>query len=130
MSPGFDPNSIPGYAGALDSTSKAVMAKLAATGGNPFGNPGGLIDANKQIVSGTALPAIQNYQALNANTGFGPAMSGAMQLQQQQIGAQSNVPAAIASGLGSLTAPDNSLQALLKQLSGTGWNLGTGAYTP
>ena len=126
MTPGFDPNSIPGYAGALDSTSKSVLARLSATGGNPFGNPAGLVQANKDIVSGTALPAIQNYQATNANTGFGQAMNGAMQLQQQQIGAQSNVPAALASGLGSVTAPDNSLTSLLAQLKGSGLTLNNG----
>ncbi|WP_460992138.1 hypothetical protein, partial [Staphylococcus aureus] len=63
MTPGFDPMSIPGYSGAVDTTSKSLLAKLSASGGNPFGNPGGLIDANKQIVSVPDLPAIENYQA-------------------------------------------------------------------
>lgn len=61
MTPGFDPNSIPGYAGALDTASKSILARLSARDGNPFGSPGGLIQANKDIVSGTALPAINEY---------------------------------------------------------------------
>ena len=43
MTPGFDPTSIPGYAGALDTASRGILARLSATSGNPFGNPGGLI---------------------------------------------------------------------------------------
>lgn len=69
MTPGFDPTSIAGYQGALDTASQSILRKLSATGGNPYGNPGGLIEANKQIVSGTAMPIIQNYQNQNANTG-------------------------------------------------------------
>ena len=129
MKAGFDPSSIPGYAGAVDTASKALLARLSAQNGNPFGNPGGLIDANKQIISGTALPAINEYQRLNANTGFGNSMNAALGLQTGAIGADNNVLAGLASGLGSLTAPDNSLASLLKQLQGAGgyqWNEGMG----
>ena len=69
MTPGFDPASIPGYSGALDTASQSILRQLSAQNGNPYGNPGGLIEANKSIVSGTALPAIQNYQNQNANAG-------------------------------------------------------------
>ena len=69
MTPGFDPASIPGYSGALDTASQSILRQLSAQNGNPYGNPGGLIEANKSIVSGTALPAIQSYQNQNANAG-------------------------------------------------------------
>jgi hypothetical protein len=68
MTPGFDPTTIPGYSGALDTAANALQRKLS-TQGNPFGNPGGQIEANKQIIAGTALPAIQNYQNQNAAAG-------------------------------------------------------------
>ena len=118
MSPGFDPMSIPGYAGALDSTSKSLLARLSAQGGNPFGNPGGLIDANKQIVAGTALPAIQEYQRLNANTGFGSSMNAAANLGTQAIGADAGALNALGYGINSLTNPQPSLADLLKQIQG------------
>ena len=124
MTPGFDPMSIPGYAGALDSTSKNVLARLSATGGNPFGNPGGLIDANKQIVSGTALPAIQEYQRLNANTGFGSSMNAAVNLGTQAIGADAGGLNALGYGINALTNPQPSLSDLLKQIGGFKLNEG------
>jgi hypothetical protein len=126
MTPGFDPNSIPGYSGALDTASKGLLARLSATGGNPFGNPGGLIEANKAIVSGTAMPAINEYQRLNANTGFGSSMNAALGLQTQGIGADANGLNALGYGLNALTNPQPSLQDLLKQMGGFKWNDGTG----
>jgi hypothetical protein len=117
MTPGFDPNSIPGYSGAVDTASKGILARLAASGGNPWGNPGGLIEANKQIISGTALPAIQNYQNQNAVTGgyagFNAAAPGAA---TAGIGAQGGVYNAIGSGLAGLTNPQPSIYDTLARL--------------
>lgn len=117
MTPGFDPNSIPGYAGAVDTASKGILARLAATGGNPWGNPGGLIEANKQIISGTALPAIQDYQRMNAGTGgyagFNAAAPG---MATAQIGAQGGVYNAVGSGLAGLTNPQPSIYDTLARL--------------
>jgi hypothetical protein len=117
MTPGFDPNSIPGYSGAVDTASKGILARLAATGGNPWGNPGGLIEANKQIISGTALPAIQDYQRLNAGTGgyagFNAAAPGAA---TAGIGAQGGVYNAVGSGLAGLLNPQPSLYDTLRGL--------------
>ena len=126
MTPGFDPTSIPGYSGALDTASKSVLARLSASGGNPFGNPGGLIDANKQIVSGTALPAIQEYQRMNANTGFGNSMNAALGLQTQGIGADANSLNALGYGINALTNPQPSLSELIKQLGDYKANNGMG----
>lgn len=112
MSPGFDPTTIPGYSGALDTASKGILARLSATGGNPFGNPGGLIEANKQIVAGTALPAINEYQRMNANTGFGQSMNAALNLQTQGIGADANGLNALGYGLNALTSQQPKQQSL------------------
>src|SRR6185503_40839 len=105
MSSGFDPMSIPGYAGAVDSASKGILARLSATGGNPWGNPGALTEANKSIISGTAMPAINEYQRLNANTGFGSSMNAALGLQTGGINADRGITTALSSGLENLTAP-------------------------
>jgi 7-keto-8-aminopelargonate synthetase-like enzyme len=45
------------------------LRRLSATGGNPFGNPGGLIEANKQIGASLDAPWLQNYRNQNASTG-------------------------------------------------------------
>lgn len=117
MTPGFDPSTIPGYSGAVDTASKGILARLAATGGNPWGNPGGLIEANKQIISGTALPAIQDYQRLNAGTGgyagFNAAAPGAA---TAGIGANAGVYNAVGSGLAGLLNPQPSLLDTLRGL--------------
>ena len=126
MSPNFDPMSMPGYKGALDTASQSILAKLSAAGGNPFGNPGGLIEANKQIVSGTAMPAINEYQRLNANTGFGSSMNAALGLQTQGIGADANTLNALGYGINALTNPQPSLADLLKQLGGSGYQYNKG----
>lgn len=121
MTPGFAATSIPGYQGAVDTASESILRKLSATGGNPFGNPGGLIEANKAIISGTALPAINEYQRLNANTGFGASMNAAVPFQTAAIGSEGNALNALGYGLGQLTQPPKQdLASLLRQLSGTG----------
>ena len=124
MTAGFDPTTIPGYSGALDTASNALLRGLS-TQGNPYGNPGGLIEANKQIVAGTALPAVQNYQTLNSNTGFRTSMNLMNQADVGAIGANRGVTAALGSGLGALTQP-NSLEDILKLYGGmnslrSGW---------
>lgn len=116
MTPGFDPMSIPGYAGALDTTSKSILAKLSAAGGNPFGNPGGLIDANKQIVAGTALPAVTEYQRLNANTGFGNSMNAAIPFETGAVGQEGNLFNAIGYGLNQVTNKEPTLADMIKSL--------------
>ena len=118
MTPGFDPMSIPGYSGALDTASKGILARLSAQGGNPFGNPGGLIDANKQIVAGTAMPAINEYQRQNANAGFGASMNAAIPLQTAAIGQEGNVLNALGYGLNAVANPQPTLADMIKGLQG------------
>ncbi len=69
FSPNWNPLNMPGLQPALDVTSDTILRRLSATGGNPYGNPGGLIEANKAIAGGVTLPAIQNYRNQNASTG-------------------------------------------------------------
>lgn len=120
MAPGFDPSTIPGYSGAVDTASKSLLARLSATGGNPYGNPGGLIDANKQIIAGTALPAVQEYQRLNAGTGFGATLNSAGSLGQNAITQQGNVYNAIGAGINDAINPPKSLAEQLAELRKSG----------
>lgn len=129
MTPGFDPTTIPGYAGALDSSSKAILSRLSATGGNPYGNPGALIEANKQIVNGTALPAVQNYQNQNAASGGISQLAGAVPgIAQQAIGSGSGVYSALGSAASSAFNPPQTVADLLK-LYGVQGGAG-GGYSP
>lgn len=125
MTPGFDPTTIPGYAGALDSTSKAVMAKLSATGGNPYGNPGDLIEANKAIVNGTALPAIQNYQNQNAASGGMSQLAGAVPgIAQQAIGSSGGVYSSLGAGINNAVNPPTTMADWIKMLTSSGISSG------
>ena len=119
LTPGFDITSIPGYKGALDTTSKNLLAHLSATNGNPFGNPGGLIEANKAIVSGTALPAYQTYVNQNI-TGGGLGVPQASTFQNTAINAlgaegQANPLAQTLGYLGGQMTPKTDLASVLKQ---------------
>lgn len=118
MTPGFDPNQIAGYAGALDTAANALQRRLS-TQGNPFGNPGGQIEANKQIVAGTALPAIQDYQRMNAGTGGLANLAAAYpQTQLAAAGSQGNTYNAIGYGVDQvLNGPKTSLNDLLKLIN-------------
>ncbi len=121
MQPGFDPTTIPGYSGALDTASKGLLARLSATGGNPYGNPAGLVQANKDLVSGTALPAINEYQRLNLSSGgLGNLNAAVPALQQGAIGQNANVYNALGYGLNTATQPTQLSTADLIKALGLG----------
>lgn len=117
--PGFDLASAdPAYKGALDSTMQATLRKLS-TQGNPFGNPGGLIEANKAVVNGTALPALDEYRRLNAGTGgLATLNAAAPAAATAAIGSGANTYNAIGAGIADLTKPQSSLSDLLKRYGG------------
>lgn len=117
MTPGFDPTTIPGYKGALDTASDSLLRRLSATGGNPYGNPGGLIEANKAIVSGTALPAIQEYQRTNAGAGGLANLAAAYPATQNSAaGANSNIYNSLGVAAADIFNPRQSLNDLLKSM--------------
>jgi hypothetical protein len=126
MSPGFDPMMIPGYSEAIEDSMNQAMASLSVENGSPFGNPQGVIKANRKVVSGTAMPAINEYQRLNANTGFGNSMNAALGLQSSAIGANANGLNALGYGINALTNPQPSIEELLRQIQGTGYKLNSG----
>ena len=116
MTPGFDPTSIPGYSGALDSSMDSMLRRLSARDGNPWGSPGGLIEANKAIVSGTALPAIQEYQRTNAGAGGLDNLAAAYpQTQAAATNAGSGVWGGFGDAAASIFTPKPSLTDIFKQ---------------
>ena len=128
--PGFTMMNEPGYADALNSTSDALLRKLSATSGNPYGSPGGLIEATKAVNASLALPALQNYRNQNAATGgysafntAAPGVAGAA--INSQGGALTNLAGGISDILNprpqSLTLAD--LLRLGGNLSGGGFSL-------
>jgi hypothetical protein len=120
MAPGFDPMGIPGYKTAIDNSMESQLYGLS-TQGNPFGNPSGLIDANKRVVAGTAMPAIQNYQQMNAVNGGLASMNSAVPgLQAASAQASGNIFNALGGAAADAfsTPKDNSLATLLKQFQG------------
>jgi hypothetical protein len=96
---------------ALDSTLRALSVQ-----GNPIGNPGNLAIAGD----------IANRGWQNAVTGFGnlglAGQDTRSQLLSNAATADRGVTTALSSGLGSLTSPDNSLDALMKKLQGNGFS--------
>ena len=117
MTPGFDVTSIPGYSGAVDTSMETLLRKLSATSGNPFGNPGGLIEANKAVIAGTALPAVSEYQRLNLAGGGLASLNAAVPgFDLSSIGAESNIWKSFGDVAGSVFNPPTTLEQLFKQL--------------
>jgi len=106
FAPGFSMLNEPGYKDALDSTSNSLLSRLSATSGNPFGNPSGLIEANKQINASLALPALQNYRNQNAATsGIASFNSAAPAAATAAIGSQGNALTNIFGGVSDILNP-------------------------
>lgn len=117
FAPGFSMANEPGYKDALDSTSDSLLRKLSATGGNPYGNPGGLIEANKAINSSLALPALNNFRNQNAATGgYGAFNTAAPGAASNAINSSGGALTTLAGGLSDILnpKPQNSLADLLK----------------
>lgn len=118
MTPGFDPTTIPGYSGAVDSAMQAMLRKLS-TSGNPFGQPGALIEANKAIISGTALPAIRDYQSLNSSSGgLSTTAPAANTNSTNAITSSGNTWNSLGAAASNVTSPAFSLSDYFKNLTG------------
>lgn len=117
MTPGFDPSTIPGYKGALDSTAEAISRRMSV-GGNPSANPGNYIEANKAIINGTALPAVQNYQNTNAAAGGLGAISASYPGAATSAStANNNVYSDLGSAFRAATAEPSTIDEILKRLA-------------
>ena len=102
------------------SSLDAVLRGLSVQG-NPFGSPTNIALAGD----------IANKNWQNAVTGFGniglAGQDSRSQLLSNAATADRGVTASLASGLGSLTQPDNSLEGILRRLQGTN-SLNLGNY--
>lgn len=117
--PNFDINSLPGLKGAMDTSTQTLLRQLSATGGNPFGNPGGLAEALKYVTGNVALPALQNYRNQNASSGgFGAFSTAAPGAATGAVTAGGNVYADLGRGAANIFNPPTSLQDALKSLRG------------
>jgi hypothetical protein len=113
MTPGFEPTSIPGFQGAIDTSTQTLLRQLSAQGGNPYGNPGGLAEVQKYITGSVGLPAIQQYQNQNASTGgygaFNTAAPGSMTTAANSAG---NIYNVLGNGINSLLNPPSPTSTL------------------
>ena len=140
--PGFDITADPALKSAMESQSDTLLRRLSAQSGNPFGDPGGLIEANKSVLSGVALPYLQNYRSQNAATGGYGSYAGAganptgtssglptgtslqapganTQLDLASLTSGANVWNALGSSASSVFNPPSSLEELLKKFKGS-----------
>jgi hypothetical protein len=126
FAPGFSMANEPGYAGAMKSASDAVLASLSAKGGNPYGDPHALIEANKAILDGTALPALYNYRNQNASTGgYGAFNTAAPGAALGAANAEGNIYNAIGYGLNNVLNPQPTIADLIKAMKPAGLTSGT-----
>lgn len=103
--PGFDmAQADPAYQGAMDQSSNSIMRSLSAQGGNPYDNPGGLMQAQKYVTQNTALPQLNTYRSQLG--GFGQlGVNTAGTAGMNAVPAQSGTYTAMGSGLAGLTNP-------------------------
>ncbi len=130
--PGFDiTKTDPSYQGALDSASNSVLKGLSVTKGNPFDNPGAVMEANKYVTQNTALPHLNTYRSqlgsfgqLGTNTAGTASLNGAA-----GAGGTAN---ALGYGLNSLTSDNSAFEDYMKKYmtqNGTNqFKLNTGGY--
>jgi hypothetical protein len=113
--PGFDMSSDPAYQGALDQASNSVLRKLSATGGNPFDNPGGVMEANKYVTQNVALPQLNTYRSQLGSFG----QLGTNQAGTAGLGAAQSAGGtydALGAGLQALTKPQDPYADLFKNM--------------
>lgn len=119
FAPGFSMANEPGYAGALQATSDAVLRSLSAKGGNPYGNPAALEQANKYILNATALPALYQYRNQNASTGgYGAYNTAAPGAATGAATSEGNIYSALGYGLNNVLNPQPTIVDLAKAMKG------------
>jgi len=111
--PGFNvATADPAFAALKDQTSESLLRKLSATGGNPFGNPGGLIEANKQIGASLDAPWLQNYRNQNAATGgYGAFNTAAPSAAMTAAGNDNNWMSVLGGGISNILNPPQQTNA-------------------
>ena len=117
---GFDITQDPALKAAMEGTSTTMLNRLS-TQGNPFGNPSGVAEANKYVLSNVALPYLNQYRTLNANTGGYSAYNNSaasgpnMQPTLSAINADTNVWSAAGAGVADIFTPKTDFEQLWKK---------------
>jgi hypothetical protein len=126
--PGFDIfQADPALQGAVDQTSNSLLRKLS-TSGNPFDNPGGLMEAQKYVNQNVALPQLNTYRSqlgtfgqLGTGTAGQAGLNSASQVNSGanfiQPQSNSGIYDALGYGLSQLTNPTPDINSLLQQMN-------------
>jgi hypothetical protein len=124
--PGFDlAKQDPAFQGALDQSSNAVLRGLS-TKGNPFDNPGGIMEANKYVTQNVALPQLNTYRSQLGSFGqLGTNTAGTAGLNAAQ--SSGGKYDALGYGLSQMTQPANPWEDMMKQMGAPKLSLGWGA---
>jgi hypothetical protein len=117
FNPNFDVSKITGLQQAMDTSYQGLLHGLS-TQGNPYGNPGGLNEAQKNITGNLILPTLQNYRNQNAASGgYGAFSTAAPQAASNAINASGNIYSDIGRGVGNALNPPPTLDQYFRQLS-------------
>lgn len=117
FNPNFDVSKITGLQQAMDTSYQGLLHGLS-TQGNPYGNPGGLTEAQKNITGNLILPTLQNYRNQNAASGgYGAFSTAAPQAASNAINASGNIYSDIGRGVGNALNPPPTLDQYFRQLS-------------
>lgn len=108
--PGFDIGNEPGFKNAMDTAFNTYMRAASAgnaqgvASGNPFDNPGALMESQKYLLGNLALPYLQNYRSgLSSSGQLG--IEPSAQLGSNKIQAQGGVYDAIGYGIDQVFNP-------------------------
>lgn len=124
FAPGFNlATGDPGFQQALATSGDVATRAAGAKYGNPAESPGAMAEIQKYILGSTYLPQLNTYRSQNLTGGqLGTNTAGTAALGGAQ--ASGGMYNALGSGLAQLTAPDNSLASLMKQLNDLNLNMG------
>lgn len=108
--PGFSLQNEPGFKDAMDTSFNTFMRAASAgnargvSSGNPFDNPGAIMESQKYLMGNLGLPYLQNYRSglsQSGQLGLGPAA----QFGGNAIQSQGGVYDAVGYGLGEIFNP-------------------------
>ena len=121
--PGFDITTAdPAVQSAMNTSYQSLLRGLSTTG-NPYGNPGGLAEAQKYVMGNIALPALNQYRNQNAATGgFGAFSTAAPGAAGNSINATGNMYADLGRGASALLNPPTPFEDMLKKMKGSGFS--------
>jgi hypothetical protein len=124
--PGYSLMNEPGFADALNVSSKGILSNLSAKVGNPYDNPGAQAEAQKYVMGSLALPQLNTTRSQLGTFGnLGVNTAGtADAFKAQTSGSGLN---AVGYGLSNLLNPQDDIQSLLSKLNGSnGFSLNNG----